>query len=170
MATKLSKIVGDKVRTAWVKDWTEEFLKGLQPLASKEEIEAYCVEQKAAFETEVKRLSEEKAKAQKKELSPVSWLNSATAHMSQIRNAIKSWQQSTDLTESNSYPQKTQNGIVSQHFALLFMNYSKDDHEKRMHATKERKDEQRRNLEPINCLDKYQEVIETLLNSHDYRE
>jgi hypothetical protein len=170
MATKLSRIVDETVRTAWVKSWTENFLKGLQPLDSKEAIQAYCVEQKAAFEAEVKRLSEERARQQKKEASEVSWLNAAATHMSQIRNAIKSWQQSTDLTESNSYPQKTKDGIVSQHYALLYMNYSKEDHEKRMQPTKERKDEQRRNLEPINCLDKYQEVIEILLESHDYRE
>jgi integrase len=170
MATKLSRIVDETVRTAWVKTWTENFLKGLQPLKSKEKIEAYCVEQKSIFETEVKRLSEERARQQKKEASEVSWLNAAATHMSQIRNAIKSWQQSTDLTESNSYPQKTKDGIVSQHYALLYMNYSKEDHEKRMQPTKERKDEQRRNLEPINCLDKYQEVIESLLESHDYRE
>ncbi|HEY9299250.1 MAG TPA: protelomerase family protein [Phormidium sp.] len=170
MATKLSKIVDETVRTAWVKSWTEGFLKGLQPLKSKEEIEAYCVEQKAAFETEVKRLSEERARQQKREVSEVSWLNSAATHMSQIRKAIEEWQKSIELTELNSYPQKTKDGIVSQHYALLSMNYSKDEHEKRMQPTKERKDEQRRNLEPINCLDKYQEVIETLLESYDYRE
>lgn len=170
MTVKLSRIVDETVRTAWVKSWTEGFLKGLQPLKSKEEIEAYCVEQKAGFEADVKRKSEEKAKKQGKEASEISQLNAATTHMSQIRNAIKSWQQSIDLTESNSYPQKTKDGIVNQHFALLFMNYSKEEHEKRMQLTKEKKDNQRRNLEPINCLDKYQETIETLLESHDYRE
>ncbi len=170
MATKLSRIVGDTVRTAWVKQWTEGFLKGLQPLKSKEEIEAYCLEQKGVFETEVKRKSEEKAKRQGKESSEISQLNAAATHMSQIRNAIKTWQQSINLTELNSYPQKTKDGIVNQHLALLYMNYSKDEHEKRMQPTKEKKDEQRRNLEPINCLDKYQEAIETLLESHDYRE
>ena len=170
MALRVKKIADDNVRTAWVKKWTEDFLKGLQSLASKEVIEAYCVEQKSAFEAEVKRLSEEKARKQKKEASSVSWLNAAATHMSQIRNAIKSWQQLIDLTESNSYPQKTKDGIVRQHYALLFMNYSKEEHELRMQPTKEKKDEQRRNLEPINCLDKYLEIIEALLESHDYRE
>ncbi|HEY9829493.1 MAG TPA: protelomerase family protein [Stenomitos sp.] len=170
MATKLSRLVDETVRTAWVKTWTENFLKGLQPLKSKEKIEGYCVEQKAAFETEVKRLSHERARQQKKEVSQVSWLNAAATHMSQIRNAIKSWQQTINLSELNSYPQKTKDGIVSQHYALLYMNYSKEDHELRMQPTKERKDEQRRNLEPINCLDIYQETIESLLESHDYRE
>ena len=170
MATKLSRIVDETVRTAWVKGWTENFIKGLQNLNSKEQIETYCVEQKACFEAEVKRLSEEKAKKQNKLPSSVSWLNAASTHMSQMRNAIKAWQQSINLTEFNSYPQKTKDGIINQHFALLFMNYSKDEHEKRMQPTKENKDEQRRNLEPINCLDKYQEVIESLLESQDYRE
>jgi integrase len=170
MATKLSRIVDETVRTAWVKGWTEEFLKGLKSQVSKEAIEVYCLAQKTVFETEVKRLSEEKAKNQKTEVSEVSWLNSATAHMSQIRNAIKIWQQSIELTELNSYPQKTKDGIVNQHFAMLYMNYPQEVHEKRMQPTKEKKDEQRRNLEPINCLDKYQEVIDRLLESHDYRE
>lgn len=43
MATKISKIADYNVRTAWVKKWTEQFLKGLQPLQSKEDIEAYCL-------------------------------------------------------------------------------------------------------------------------------
>lgn len=170
MVIKISRIVDETVRTAWVKAWTEEFIKGLKDVNSKEEIEDYCREQKAVFETEVKRLSEERAKKQKKEVGEVSWLNASVTHMSQIRNAIKLWQQSIELTESNSYPQKTNSGIVNQHFALLFMNYSKDAHEKRMQPTKEKKDEQRRNLEPINCLDKYQEVIEKLLESDKYSE
>ena len=170
MASKLSRIVDETVRTKWVKGWTVEFLKGLTTLNSKEKIEAYCREQKVVFETEVKRFGEERAKKQKKEINEVSWLNAAATHMSQIRNAIKNWQEMIELTESNSYPQKTKEGIVSQHFALLFMNYSKDEHERRMQPTKERKDEQRRNLEPINCLDKYQNIIETLLQSDKYSE
>jgi hypothetical protein len=43
MATKLSKIVDYNVRTAWVKRWTEHFLKGLQNLQNKEKIELYCL-------------------------------------------------------------------------------------------------------------------------------
>lgn len=67
MATKLSKIADENVRTAWVKKWTMQFLGGLQGLKTRDEIESYCLEQKAAFEAEVKRLSEEKAKNQGKE-------------------------------------------------------------------------------------------------------
>jgi len=170
MSTKLSKIVDYNVRTAWVKRWTEHFLKGLQNLQNKEEIELYCLEQKTLFETEVKRLSEEKAKAQKKEVIETSWMNAAATHLSQIRNAIKAWQTSAELNEFNSYPQQTKNGIVQQHYALLFMNYSRETHTARKQPTEDKKNEQRRNLSPINCLDKYLEIIDKLLDSPDYRE
>jgi integrase len=170
MATKLSKIVDYNVRTAWVKKWTEKFLKGLQSLQNKEEIELYCSEQKLIFETEVKRLSQEKAKAQKKEVVETSWMNAAATHLSQIRNAIKAWQSTAELNESNSYPQQTKTGIVQQHYALLFMNYSREAHTVRKQPTEDKKNEQRRNLSPINCLDKYLETIDNLLDSPDYRE
>lgn len=140
MATKLSRIADDKVRTAWVKKWTEQFLKGLQLLQTKDEIEAYCVQQKSGFEVEVQRLSEEKASRQKKEVVETSWMNAAATHMSQIRNAIKAWQATTALNEFNSYPQQTKEGIVQQHLALLYMNYSRDMHDARKKPTEEKKD------------------------------
>lgn len=170
MTTKLSKIAGEQVRTVWVKKYTEQFLGGLQKLKTKEEIEVYCLEQKAAFEIEVKRLSEEKAKSQGKEVEPTSWMNAAATHMSQIRNAIKAWQSTVGLDDSVSYPQQTKDGIVQQHFALLFMNYSKAHHLERKQPTEEKKNEQRRNLSPIKSFDKYIETIEKLLDSPDYRE
>jgi integrase len=170
MSTKLSKIVDYNVRTAWVKKWTQHFLKGLQNLQNKEEIELYCLEQKTLFETEVKRLSEERAKAQKKEVIETSWMNAAATHLSQIRNAIKAWQTTAELNESNSYPQQTKNGIVQQHYALLFMNYSRETHTTRKQPTEDKKNQQRRNLSPINCLDRYLETIDKLLDSPDYRE
>ena len=170
MATKLSKIVDYNVRTAWVKKWTQQFLKGLQNLQNKEEIEVYCSEQKTSFETQVKRLSEEKAKAQKKDIVETSWMNAAATHLSQIRNSIKAWQATAELNESNSYPQQTKNGIVQQHYALLFMNYSRETHAVRKQPTEDKKNQQRRNLSPINCLDRYLVTIDKLLDSPDYRE
>ena len=170
MATKLSRIADDHVRTAWVKKYTEQFLGGLQQLKTKDEIELYCLEQKAAFETEVKRLSKDKAKKLGKDVVSTSWMNAAAAHMSQIRNAIKEWQSVTGLDDSLCYPQQTKEGIVQQHFALLFMNYSQAHHKTRKEPTEERKNEQRRNLSPIKCFDKYIETIENLLDSPDYRE
>lgn len=170
MATKLSKIVDYNVRTAWVKKWTEQFLKGLQNLQNKEEIEVYCLEQKLTFETEVKRLSEEKAKNQKKDIVETSWMNAAATHLSQIRNAIKAWQMTAELNESKSYPQQTKNGIVQQHYALLYMNYPRETHTARKQPTEDKKNQQRCNLSPINCLDKYIEIIDKLLDSPDYRE
>jgi integrase len=170
MTTKLSKIADENVRTAWVKKWTEQFLKGLQDLQTKEQIEAYCLEQKTTLEIEVKRLSERRAKKQGKEILETSWMNAAATHMSQIRNAIKEWQGTRELNDSNSYPQQTKNGIVQQHYALLYMNYSRDMHDVRKKPTEEKKNEQRRNLSPINCIDKYLGTIERLLGSPDYRE
>lgn len=170
MTTKLSKIADENVRTAWVRKWTEQFLGGLQGLKTKDEIESYCLEQKSAFETEVKRLGEEKARSQGKDITPTSWLNSASYHMTQIRNSVKVWQASIELDGHNSYPQQTKDGIVQQHYALLFMNYSSDTHKERQKPTEDKKTEQRRNLAPINCFDKYIETIERLLDSSDYRE
>jgi integrase len=170
VVAKLSKIADEKVRTAWVKKWTEKFLQGLQGLATKDRIEAHCLEQKSAFEVEVQRLSKERAEKQKKELAETSWMNAAATHMSQIRNAIKAWQSAITLDESNSYPQNTKEGVVRQHYALLYMNYSPDMHEARRKPTEDKKTEQRRNLTPIKCVDEYIAVTEKLLKSTDYRE
>ncbi len=170
MPTKIQQIASSNVRTAWVRKWTEQFLKGLQKLDNKVEIETYCLEQKAAFEEEVQRLSKEKAEKQGKEVEPTSWMNSAATHMSQIRAAIKDWQETIKLDEENSYSQKTKDGLVQQHLSLLHMNYSPDMHEERKQPTENKKTEQRRNLTPIKCVDKYLETINKLINSTDYRE
>jgi integrase len=170
MAINTAKIADKEVRTEWVKKWTAEFLKGLQELNTKESIESYCKEQKEAFEAEVKRLSAEKAKKDGKGAVETAWMNSAATHMSQIRNAIKEWQSNIILNELTSYPQQTKDGIVQQHFALLFMNYPRDFHEDRKEPTEIKKTQQRRNLTAINCLDKYLETVENLLASYDYRE
>jgi hypothetical protein len=50
------------------------------------------------------------------------------------------------------------------------MNYPREMHEARKEPTEQKKTEQRRNLTPINCLDKYLEITESLLASYDYRE
>jgi integrase len=96
-------------------------------------------------------------------------MNAAATHLSQIRNAIKAWQMTAELNGFNSYPQQTKNGIVQQHYALLFMNYSREIHAVRKQPTEDKKNEQRRNLYPINCLDKYLNTIDSLLSASDYR-
>ena len=78
-----------------------EFLAKLEACKNKEEVERYCQEEKADFETQF--------------TNP----NTQSAYMTQYRNAIKNWQESIELTDSNSYPQQTKNGIVRQHYALL---------------------------------------------------
>jgi hypothetical protein len=50
------------------------------------------------------------------------------------------------------------------------MNYPPEFDAARKKPTEDRKNEQRRNLSPINCIDKYVETIEKLLDSYDYRE
>jgi hypothetical protein len=124
----------------------------LENCKNQEDIELCCQEEKAEFESKFESL------------------NTRAAYMTQYRNAIKEWQKSLELTETNSYPQKVKEGIIRQHFALLYMNYPKDMHEERMEPTKQKKDEQRRNLTPINCVDEYLATIEKLLDSLDYRE
>lgn len=128
------------------------FLAKLDGCKSQEEIERCCQEEKVDFEATFKSL------------------NTRAAYMTQYRNAIKEWQQHIELTEENSYPQQIKTGIVRQHYSLLYMNYPREMHDERMQPTKEKKDEQRRNLSPINCVDKYVETIENLLKSPDYRE
>ncbi|NEP01365.1 MAG: hypothetical protein F6K58_22460 [Symploca sp. SIO2E9] len=168
--SKLAKIANERVRTAWVKKWTATFLEGLQDLDNKEQIENYCLEQKTNFDSEVQKLSLERAKNQGKVVSATSWKNAAATHMSQIRNALKEWQKTIELTPGVSYPQQTKEGIVQQHFALLYMKYDHEFHEERKQPTEDKKNEQRRNLSPIKHLDKYQQTIELLLDSWDYRE
>src|ERR687886_183295 len=128
------------------------FLAKLDTCNNQEEIEHCCQEEKADFESKFEPL------------------NTRAAYMTQYRNAIIEWQKSLDLTEANSYPQKVKEGIIRQHFALLYMNYPNDMHEERTESTKQKKDEQRRNLTPINCVDEYLAAIEKLLDSPDYRE
>lgn len=135
-----------------MRDRAAKFLAKLENCHTQEEIERCCQEEKADFERQFESL------------------NTRAAYMSQYRNAIKEWQNSIDLTEANSYPQKVKEGIVRQHYALLHMNYPKEMHEERTESTKQKKDEQRRNLTPINCVDAYLATIEKLLDSTDYRE
>lgn len=135
-----------------MRDRAANFLAKLEACHNQEEIEHCCQEEKADFESKFESL------------------NTRAAYMTQYRNAIKEWQKSIELTEANSYPQKVKDDIIRQHFALLYMNYPKDMHEERMEPTKLKKDEQRRNLTPINCIDKYLGTIERLLGSPDYRE
>jgi integrase len=128
------------------------FLAKLEVCKNREEIERCCQEEKADFETEFTNQ------------------NTQSAYMTQYRNAIKNWQQSLDLTDSNSYPHQTKNGIIRQHYALLYMNYPREFHDERMLPTVQKKNEQRRNLTPINCIDQYLAVVERLVKSNDYRE
>lgn len=128
------------------------FLAKLDDCKSQQEIEHRCQEEKADFESKFESL------------------NTRASYMTQYRNAIKEWQKFIELTEANSYPQQTKEGIVRQHYSLLYMNYPREMHDERMEPTKQKKDDQRRNLSPINCVDKYIETIERLLDSPDYRE
>jgi integrase len=150
MAKNYTKFVKG-IRQA-MRDRAAKLLAKLEDCKSREEIERCCQEEKADFEKKYESL------------------NTRAAYMTQYRNAIKEWQKTADLTDANSYPQQTKEGIVRQHYSLLYMNYPREMHDERMEPTKVKKDEQRRNLVPINCIDKYLETIERLLHSPDYRE
>ncbi len=150
MSKNYSKFV-KKIRQA-MRDRAARFLAKLDGCNNEERIERCCQEEKADFEAVFENS------------------NTRSSYMTAYRNAIKEWQQHIELTESNSYPQQTKKGVVRQHYAILHMNYPREMHDERMQATKEKKDEQRRNLTPINCFDKYIETVEKLLLSYDYRE
>lgn len=165
------KFVDKVVRTKWVKEWVGEFLKGLDSTnLTRRSIKAYCLKKKAEFEAECQRLSLARLSKENREDSGVGWKNSAATHMSQIRTAIKNWSESQELTPENSYEQQTKEGLVKQHLALQYMNYPSNFHSERTAPTEVKKQEQRRNLETINCVEKYLENINTLLKSDDYRE
>jgi len=174
MTMNYSRFTEKNIRTAWLKKWGSEFLEGLEGLSGKEAIQSYCIAKKAEYEQEIKDRSGERLETENRINSGVGWMNSASTNMSQIRNAIKAWQdykaEKGEMPESDTYPQTTKEGIIQQHLSLLFMNYPREFHIARQEPTKDRKNEQRSNLEPITCIDEYQATIDKLLQSTDYRE
>lgn len=166
----LLKYVDRNVRTEWVKDWTVEFLKGLDGQLTKPEIEQYCQTKLQEFSEICKTKAEERAKEDRQTVNEHSWKQSSTTYMSGIRKAITAWSQDKTLDESNSYPQQTKDGIVTQHLALLHMKYEFSHNQPNTEAKQAKKDEQRRNLESIDCVDEYQAKIDKLLLSTDHRE
>ncbi len=165
------KYVNPTVRTAWLQEWTGGFLRKLDEISDmgKEEIKSCCEDYKKKYIEEIKVRSELRAKKRGKELQETSWMNSAANNLSQVRNAIKLWQEDIILDESNSYFQVTKDGEVYQHLALLVMNFDSEFHHKRMAPTEEKKQAQRRNLVNIRNVDEYQRAIEKLLSSEDWK-
>ena len=171
MSTAYNKFVEKNIRTTWVKTWTIEFLKGLDNLEAKTTIEQYCRTKLEEFSDICKEKAEERANTEvRANDNEHSWKQSSTSYMSGIRKAIKVWSESQNLTDEISYPQQTKEGVVTQHLALLYMNYPREHNQANNEAKQERKDEQRRNLESINCVDQYQTKIDELLASTDHRE
>ena len=166
----LLKYVDRNVRTVWVKDWAVEFLKGLDGQLTKPEIEQYCQGKLQEFSEVCKTKAEERAKEDRQTFNEHSWKQSSTSYMSGIRKAITDWSKDKTLDESNSYPQQTKDGIVTQHLALLYMKYEFSHNQPNTEAKQTKKDEQRRNLESINCVDEYQAKIDVLLQSTDHKE
>lgn len=170
MSTTYNKFIEKTIRTAWVKQWTIEFLKRLENQSTKAEIEQYCQTKLQEFSDICKTKAEERAKEDRQTFNEHSWKQSSTSNMSGIRKAIAAWSASKTLDESNSYPQQTKNGIVTQHLALLYMKYDFTYNQPNTEAKQAKKDEQRRNLESINCVDEYQAKIDVLLQSTDHKE
>jgi integrase len=170
MSTAYNKFVEKNIRTIWVKTWTVEFLKGLDNLEAKTTIEQYCKIKLEEFSQICQEKAIERAKEDRTNVNEHSWKQSSTSYMSGIRKAIKAWSESQELTDMNSYLQNTKEGVVTQHLALLYMNYPREHNQANNEAKQDRKDEQRRNLESINCVDEYQAKIDELLASTDHRE
>ena len=174
MKVDYNKFTDKNIRTAWVRTWASDFLKGLDGLSGKEAIEAYCLTKKTEYETICQENSAKRLQTENRIDTGVGWKNSASTNMSQIRKAIKAWQayktEKGEMSDIDTYPQTTKEGIVQQHYSLLFMNYPTEFHAERTAPTNERKKEQRSNLEPITCVDEYQKTIEKLLESIDYKE
>ncbi|MBW4635937.1 MAG: telomere resolvase [Iphinoe sp. HA4291-MV1] len=170
MTTPYNKFVEKNIRTAWVKTWTVEFLKGLENQATKPEIERYCQTKLQEFSDICKIKAEERAKEDRNHVNEHSWKQSSTSYMSGIRKAIIAWSQNKTLDDSINYLQETKDGVVVQHLALLYMKYTYTHNQPNTEAKQAKKDEQRRNLESINCVDEYQTKIDELLTSTDHRE
>ncbi len=164
------------IRTKWVQQWCSEFLAKLDSFQDKDSLEKYCKQSKEDLIEQCQAKSKERAKQSKKPLDENSWRNSVANYVSQIRKAIETWQswkiehKELELTESNSYPQQTKTGVIQQHLSLLYMNLPSDFHKQRLQPTQQKKQEQRRNLQSINCVDEYQNAIEKLIESRDYLE
>ncbi|MFL9461308.1 protelomerase family protein [Tolypothrix campylonemoides VB511288_2] len=159
---KYSKFVR-QVRTAWVKEWSMEFLTGLES-TSNDAIEGYCKP----------KLDEFSSMCQEKTDSPEgsdSWKSSAVSYLSGVRKAIKSWQESVELNDHNSFEHKGKDGsVIRDHKALLYMNYGRDFLSAVKTKGETKKQQQRRNLTPINNVSEIQEAIEKACLSSNWKE
>uniref|UniRef100_A0A0C1QQZ7 Telomere resolvase ResT/TelK catalytic domain-containing protein n=1 Tax=Tolypothrix bouteillei VB521301 TaxID=1479485 RepID=A0A0C1QQZ7_9CYAN len=159
---KYSKFVR-QVRTAWVKEWSMEFLTGLES-TSNDAIESYCKP----------KLDEFSSMCQEKTDSPEgsdSWKSSAVSYLSGVRKAIKSWQESVELNDNNSFEHKGKDGsVIRDHKALLYMNYGRDFLSAVKTKGETKKQQQRRNLTPINNVSEIQEAIEKACLSSNWKE
>ena len=99
MSTNYNKFVEKNIRTAWVKTWTVEFLKGLDNLEAKTTIEEYCRKKLQEFSDTCKQKAEERAKEERNTINEHSWKQSSTSYMSGIRKAIKAWSESSKYTQ-----------------------------------------------------------------------
>ncbi|MFL9458089.1 protelomerase family protein [Tolypothrix bouteillei VB521301_2] len=140
-----------------------EFLKGLEATQN-DSIESYCKSKLDEFSS----ICKEKTGGPE---GSNSWKNSAVSYLSGIRKAIKSWQESVRLNKVNSYEHKGRDGSVTRdHKALLYMNYGRDFTQDIKTKGETKKQEQRRNLIPINNVSEIQEAIEQACLSSDWRE
>lgn len=151
-----------EIRTDWVQSLTVEFLKELEAKPYIE-IEQYCKD----------KLDEFSSKCQEKssKLDGDSWKSSAVSYLTGIRKAIKSWQESIELNPENSYEHKNKEDIIIRdHKALLYMNYGRNFLSEVKAKSDSKKQEQRRNLVPINNVDEIQNAIEKACLSSNWNE
>lgn len=160
-----TKFVTKNIRTNWVKQWCSDFLAHLDKISEqgRNNIEEYCQTKKNDFIEECKTRS--------KGTSEHSWKNSAASNMSGIRKAILQWQETAKLSDGNSYEQPLEDGSLKrQHVALAIMNFPKNFHRERETDIKARKKQQREKLVNITDIDTFQEMIDKLLISKDFKE
>ncbi|MUG99829.1 hypothetical protein F7734_49180 [Scytonema sp. UIC 10036] len=152
-----------EVRTAWVKEWSMEFLKGLEATPN-DSIESYC-------KTKLDEFSSICVEKTGNPEDSDSWKSSAVTYLSGVRKAVKAWQESVELNDGNSFEYKGKDGNVTRdHKALLYMNYGRDFLKDVKEKGETKKQEQRRNLTPINNVSEIQGAIESACLSDDWRE
>ena len=105
------------------------FLAKLSGATNAATVEHICVEEKGWFEAQYSND------------------NTRAAHMTKYRKAIALMCETRTFPNAVIYEQETQGGVVRQHLALKWMNYSSEFHESRQAVTKAKSKAQRRSRE-----------------------
>ena len=114
------------------------FLAKLSGATNQSTVEYLCIEEKGWFEQQYKND------------------NTRAAHMTKYRRAIAAMSADRPFPKAVTYEQETANGLVRQHIALKWMNYSNEFHQQRQAPTQAKSKSQRRSrvaFEPQSVID-----------------